>query len=202
MAIKREVYEELKKMSGRESSWALYPDFDKDAFGMDIFNQPEIWNLLNDKYVILALNPGKDVQTKPWINFHSDVGKGARRLRDVTKNSVLEGSYITDVYKNVFEKNSGKLKSFDSDEQRVQASLPILRNELELLHHPLIITLGSGVKSFVKKHLPDYESINTWHYSYIGRKSFPVSDVKYYEHWWQTLSEYGISTPQKGYQEK
>lgn len=201
MAIKKETYDKLYNLSSKQSSWALYPDFnEKDITSMIPLQQANVWNFLNDKYVILALNPGREISPKPWFNFHSNIGSGARRLREVTKNTELEGCYITDVYKKEYSSKSGDLSTYASNKEKVANSLPKLRQELELLNHPIIIALGDGVENFVKLHLTDYKYVKMWHYSYFGDKNGGVNDERYFQKWWQTLEDKGIEKNQNVFQ--
>ncbi|WP_412988700.1 uracil-DNA glycosylase family protein [Pediococcus siamensis] len=200
MAIEKKVYDELFDLSKYDASWALYPEFDQKPDGMTEFQQNKLWQVINNQYMILALNPGKKIEKIPWVNFHSNVGTGARRLREVTKHSVLEGCYITDVYKKIYNAHSTKLQRFETTRDKVTASLPILERELELLHNPTIIGLGDGVEKFAKRYLTKYRYIKVFHYSYLGGKDIHMTDEKYYNQWWQNLENSGITRPSAGFQ--
>ena len=96
--ISKRKYEEIIQNYGYTSSFAIWG---KDVGDLSVFcskNKP--WERINDKYVIVAMNPAKPI-TERLRNFHcliTDDGKhkDSRLMKSIT-GTPLEGSFMTDM---------------------------------------------------------------------------------------------------------
>ena len=91
----KEKYFTIKEKYGKTSSFAIWGKTVSDMSVFDDQNEP--WKQINDKYIIVALNPAGEI---PGIfeNFHSQNKKHAdERLMRGIQGTSLEGSFMTDL---------------------------------------------------------------------------------------------------------
>lgn len=93
-----EEYQILKQKYGGVSSWALWDENDEKC--TLVIEENIGW--LNSRYVGVGLNISKPVST--WSNFRG--GKHDRKLKKAFNKGRIKGFYLTDVLKNIVEKNS------------------------------------------------------------------------------------------------
>ena len=110
--ITQEQYEELKKY-GYYSSFTIWKDW-KNISDLSIFDNDNINELLNDRYVFVALNPAEhpNNESRLFQNFHSSY-KHQRdfKLCYALNGTKYYGSYITDIFKSFVVTDSKKLPS-------------------------------------------------------------------------------------------
>jgi len=114
----------------------------------------------NNKFMFLALNqafrPDKNDMTG-WINFHNRDGKhdsAMLKFRLEINDLDYYGCYITDIFKNVVDSNSGKvMKSPVADEnsEEFKNCANILAQEISIVKPEKIIVLGGDAFDSLKK---------------------------------------------------
>ena len=93
--ITKEKYNFLVNKYGKTSSFAIWGDCVSDMTVFDKANKP--WEKLNAAYVVVALNPAGEI-SGCLENFHSPDKKHAdERLMMGIRNTILEGSFMTDL---------------------------------------------------------------------------------------------------------
>lgn len=95
--------EEYKKLVGKYggcSSWAIWDYKDENILSVIEDNYQEI----HSNYIFLGLNISKPLKSGAWKNFHG--GKHDRKLKYACNDTILRGSYITDLFKGIPEVNS------------------------------------------------------------------------------------------------
>ena len=125
--INQEIYDELKENYGDTSSWTVWKEpgskVKSNTGDMSIFEDKNICDVLNDKYVFVALNCSNThgEQTKiPWKNFHSSYRyQNDYKLRYALLNSKFWGSYITDIIKDLSEVDSSKVMKHLKDNPQI-----------------------------------------------------------------------------------
>lgn len=105
-----EEYDSLKLKYGGFSSWALW-DENKPHDTSIIDNN---FHELHSRYVLVGLNISRVLDLPPWSNFHDNTH--ARKLRYACNRTLLRGSYITDLFKDLPEASSGKVKQLITSE--------------------------------------------------------------------------------------
>ena len=164
-----EIYEKMKKGGFKDqdglthkytevASWAIWsqPKNSKDTnvCDMSIFDNPMFYEALNEKYVLLGMNPTElDANnTNAWHSFHkSGNGKEQKdyKLRNALEGTELWGSYLTDLIKCNFDVNGKEIyKYFNNKEnaKELDFNIEILINELaNFKNKPIIIALGENV---------------------------------------------------------
>ena len=93
--ITKEKYKQIVSLYGKTSSFAIWGKYVSDLSVFEDKNEP--WKKVNDKYVIVALNPACELKV-PFENFHSSNGKhGDERLMNALIDTKLEGAFMTDL---------------------------------------------------------------------------------------------------------
>lgn len=184
--IEIERYNKLKENYGHVSSWTIWgkptTGVSSNIPDMSIFEDKNICNKLNDKYVFVGLNGSSthgNQDEEPWKNFHSSY-KNQRdyKLRYALTGSEFWGSYITDIIK-VFEGDREESKEVSSKKfmsklrkhpQVVDENIEIFKNELSILsdEKPILIAIGNDSHNILKNNLHEYEIHKIKHYSSWG----------------------------------
>ena len=176
--IDYKTYELLKEKYGHVSSWTVWKEVGDKATSntgdMSIFDDENICNILNDKYVFVGLNVSNThgIQEQlPWKNFHSSYkDQQDFKLRYALMNTKFWGSYITDIIKEYSEVYSKKVKQYLKKHPEVlNKNIEIFKDELKILTEdtPILIALGDDSYDILKKNLSDkYEIVKIKHYSY------------------------------------
>ena len=176
--ITKENYEYLKNHYGKIASWAVwtFPNSEKPKSNTDdlsIFNQENLLNLLNSKYVFVGLNASEQETTIDyWRPFHSDDMKRQQdyKLRYALMNTRFWGSYITDFIKNYPKTDLSKEMSYLLKNPDVLT--PYVQTFFDELAHisdkPTLIAMGDKTYKLLKtrKELADYTIIKITHYAY------------------------------------
>lgn len=184
ISIKR--YNKLKEEYGHVSSWAIWgkptAGVSSNIPDMSIFEDEDICNKLNDKYVFVGLNGSSthgNQDCEPWKNFHSSYEhQKDYKLRHALTGSEFWGSYITDIIK-VFEGNRDESKEVNSKKfmsklrkhpEVVNENIEIFKDELNILsdEKPILIAIGNDSFNILKNNLNGYEIHKIKHYSSWG----------------------------------
>ena len=180
--IERDRYEQLKKESGKVSSWAIWrdPEKDKPASGigdLSVFDDPGILNRLQPEYIFVGLNAAAhdDPNSADWAAFHSGDNRRQRdyKLRFALKGTEYWGAYITDAIKNVVETNSGTVVDMiNKDPDLLEKSKAALRRELDIIGgEPTLIAIGKDAYRILQSmDLPVKNILQIPHYSAWGSK--------------------------------
>jgi len=96
-------YKKIKEKYGACASWAIW---DVNDLSDTTIIENNILNLQNN-YVLLALNKSIDIDLYCWKNFHGY--DHARKLAYGCNNSLLRGSYMTDLFKDLPEAVASRL---------------------------------------------------------------------------------------------
>lgn len=172
-----ERYNKLKEKYGHVGSWTIWkepgltPKSNTDD--MSIFEDENICNKLNDKYVFVALNWSGThgvQEDKPWKNFHSSYPyQNDFKLRYALMDTPFWGSYITDIIKEFPELNSKKVVShFKDNPDEIKDHINSFKEELNCLsdEKPILIAVGNDSFNFLNDNLSnEYEIHRIMHYA-------------------------------------
>lgn len=128
--INQSNYNELKERYWNVSSWTIWSQpidsQPKSNMGsLDVFDDPDLLNKLNTKFVFVGLNgsgkhDGFYDPNKPWHNYHSDNPRGNDfKLRYALNATPFWGSYITDIIKDYVEVDSGKVVKYTKEHPEI-----------------------------------------------------------------------------------
>ncbi|WP_295723708.1 hypothetical protein [uncultured Methanobrevibacter sp.] len=175
--IDLERYNNLKEKYGHVSSWTIWREPGESAKSntddMSIFEDDNICNKLNDKYVFVALNWSGThgvQEDKPWKNFHSSYRyQNDFKLRFALINTPFWGSYITDIIKEFPELNSKNVIShFKENPNEIYEYINSFKEELSCLsdEKPILIAVGNDSYNILNDNLGnEYEIHRIMHYS-------------------------------------
>ncbi len=162
-----EEYQHLKVKYGNVASWAIWNENNhKDTLIIE-----ENIGLLNSRYVGVALNISNPV--KEWSNFR---GTHCRKLEQAFNKTSIRGFYLTDVLKNIVEKNSSViLKKIKSNEIKIESHIASFIEEMKdvkITEETIFLTFGYLANELFTKHLkqiyPNNKVIKLKHYSARG----------------------------------
>ena len=172
-----ERYNKLKEKYGQVASWTIWnepgltPKSNTDD--MSIFEDENICNKLNDKYVFVALNWAGThgvQEDKPWKTFHSSYPyQNDFKLRYALMDTPFWGSYITDIIKDFPELSSKKVVShFRKNPNEIEKHINSFKEELSVLsdEKPILIAVGNDSYNILNDNLSEeYEIHRIMHYS-------------------------------------
>ena len=181
-------YNKLKDKYGACSSWTIWKEVGltpkSNTGDMSIFNDANICDKLNDKYVFIGLN-GSSTHGKqevvPWKNFHSDYkGQNDFKLRFALKDTPFWGSYITDIIKRHLDVDSKNVMSYlKKNPDVVDRNIRIFEKEIDILskEKPVLIAMGNNAFDIVNNYLgEEYKVLKIIHYShFIGKEKYRKS---------------------------
>ena len=163
--MKKEQFRQLRDQFGEYSSFAFWKS-ENNVGDISMFNDENILEELNDRYIFVALNPAErpaSTKIKAFKNFHSDYSHQKDfKLCYALKNTRFWGSYITDLFKSFHITDSAKLsKALKERPQDVQKDKESLLKELRILSHvKTIFALGRKTEKYLKKLMgDDYEIV-------------------------------------------
>lgn len=180
--IKSERYEKLKEQYGHTSSWTIWKKADStpksNTSDMSIFEDENLCEKLNDKYVFVGLNGSSThgiQENTEWKNFHSAYRyQNDFKLRYALCNTEFWGSYITDIIKYHPEVDSSKVKKYlKTQPQVIKENIELFKNELNILSDkkPILIAIGNDAYNILERNLgEEYEIFKIMHYSNIINK--------------------------------
>jgi hypothetical protein len=173
-------YANLKRKYGSCASWAIW----------DIHNQhdtiiiDENVGQLSSNYVFVGLNISKQLNDVPWVNFRS--GRHDRKLKYACNDTVLRGSYLTDLFKGIAEPKAFKISGILSDEilQRHVTFFHEEMRDIKLHVGSTLIILGDTARRYFDNYFRTQEHRVAYycHYSYSG-----MTDRRWTEGLWQKL---------------
>lgn len=178
-------YNNLRSKYGFYSSWAIW-DYQKES-NTSIIDKH--YALLNNNYILVGLNISATLSDNPWVNFHG--GKHDRKLKYACNDTKLRGSYITDLFKDLPEPKSNRLKN-QLNEEIIKKNVKFFNqeiNDLKLNEKSLFIILGTPssqlAKIFNQYFRQGYNNqvIYHFHYSFYG-----ISDKMWVSGLWEKLN--------------
>ena len=214
--LDRKTYRLMKRKYGDDASWAVWcPQTDKKAPKSNMGNmawakdEEKLCSELNPNFVFVGLNKSKRPKEKsedensnakiPWKNFHSGYSRGnSYKLRYALKDTPFWGAYMTDIIKEIPDKDSNKVvQAIKTNSKKLVPKLTkvtIERNrkkfeaELSLLGgNPVLVAFGNDAYKFIKPLEGKYKIEKLPHYS--SRDNIPKEE--YREIVLETLKPYG-----------
>lgn len=170
----KEQFKMLKEKFGDYASFMIWKD-EKHVNDISMFDDDNIAEKLNTKFVFVALNPAGSKATNEEVapafkNFHSDYAyQKDFKLCYAAKDTKYWGSYITDLFKSFHLTDSSKLnKELKDRPEDVEKDIEALREELAIINKDaILIALGRKTEHYLKKLFKDeYEIRYVMHYSY------------------------------------
>jgi len=179
-----EEYQEIKEKYGKYASWAIWNENDMGDLEVIEDNIDQ----LHSKYVFLALNMSKSVKTwSNWENFHGG-SPHDRKLMYALNRTKLRGSYLTDLFKGIPQKDSNKFEE-NLTESDIKQNVKFFKEEMKdikLKPHSTFVILGkTNTYNLFKEHFkPHFENkaVPYYHYSYYG-----LSDEEWVKELWKKL---------------
>lgn len=179
--MKKEKFELLKSKYGYHSSFAVWKDKD-NINDLSVFNDDKIIDELNEKYILVALNPAKRKESINhkirFKNFHDD-DKYQKdfKLCYALEGTVLWGSYITDLYKSFETKDGGELRKELKNQEKtkdIKNDMFSFLDELSIINpNCTLVAIGSFVYEKLlrlsKEHGLHNAIIKITHYAYRFR---------------------------------
>ena len=171
----RKKFDDIKKYCEKEGinnlvGWAMWNEDENKLDDLSMFDEPnlkETLTRLKDDIVIMGLNPSSSANTreKTWAGFHNK-HQGGRDfwLREMIKQiPVLEGAYMTDVFKFI-ESNAKIVKEEVKDDNKRRKQFDILEEELNLLGDILtIILIGNDAEKYFRMFEKEKMKIGNHH---------------------------------------
>ena len=190
--IKLETYKKLEKKYGRCASWAIWKGPKPNAPAsntkcLSFFNDENICDKLNSKYVFVGLNKSKthnDFKNEPWRNFHStEPQQRDFKLRYALMGTKFWGSYLTDIIKKCDgdskkseETKSEKVISYlKKHPEVIDENIELFKEELNILSNekPILIAIGKDTYRIIENNMKGYIIKEIGHYSdWISKENY------------------------------
>jgi hypothetical protein len=199
LSIERERFDRVKSLWSETSSWAVWRTISPeekpksevgDRTVLDPESNPALLGSLKPEFVMLGLNAAtREMDPEPWSNFHDGRSMANDfKIRFAFENTPYWGAYMTDVFVDLHETDSGKVAKYvKANPQVLGEQLARLERELDDLEavDPLLIAFGGQVYSILRRHLGNkYRIVKVPHYahrisktSYRARVLDSISDV-------------------------
>lgn len=169
----------LKRMgpNKREDSWAVWEtDSSGEPTGVMMFPLAQAREAVHTRTILIALNPGGTAEAaedrEDWGNFHApDKKHNDRFLAHAFAGTPFWGSYIADLLPDVFESDSGKVKTTREVQKE---AVEILVEKASLLGASNVVCIGDKAARAVQNFaslLEEGTGITTdsvyfiWHYA-------------------------------------
>lgn len=176
-------YKYLVSKYGPYASWAIWNNDDHSDSSIIAKNIPQ----LHSRFVLLGLNISGPLENTPWLNFHKGPSN-VRKIKFVCENTSLWGSYITDLFKGIPEKDSSKLKSMLTEEmimENVDRFDEEMR-DIKMSSDTIFIVFGNTAAFYFNNYFRrDYKNSAIYHYHY---SHYGVSDKTWVESLWKKLN--------------
>lgn len=145
---------ERMKPNKREDSWAVW-ETDSSGWptGVMTFPLDQARDTIHPRAILVALNPGGTAEAaedrEDWGNFHAPASKhNDRFLAHAFVGTPFWGSYIADLLPDVFESDSGKVKT---TREVQKAAVEILVEKVNRLGASSVVCIGSKAAKAVQK---------------------------------------------------
>lgn len=175
-------YDNLKSKYGAYSSWSIWdPE--------NLNNNEIIDNYISElhpSYVLIALNKSIDINLYYWKNFHDYTH--ARKLAYACNETLLRGSYLTDLFKDLPEAIATNLDKSISKE-KIEESVKYFMQEMKdvkVSSKTEFIIFGDIARKYYeqyfKRHFENSYKVAR-HYS-----DFRMSDVSWVSEFWEIMN--------------
>ncbi len=131
-------------------------------------------------YVLIGLNVARPIKTR-FANFH-DARPIAKdyKLRHALRDTPLWGAYMTDVIKDLVDKDSNSVRQILKQSPQIERhNIDLLRKELDEVgaNNPTLIALGKPAYAILRRHLGrELRVVYLPHYSmYISKEDYRES---------------------------
>jgi hypothetical protein len=174
-------YKNIASNYGSYGSWAIW-DY-KNAKDTLVIDQN--FEQLNSKFVFLGLNISRSINDRSWLNFHDNTH--ARKLKYACNNTILRGSYMTDIFKDLPEPNSNKIDSILTQEL-INKNVELFKKEMKdigISDETIFIIFGKKAFEKFNKHFKNKlknKIIYHRHYSSRG------TDREWVEGFWEKFN--------------
>ena len=176
--VSSEKFQEIKEKYGYWSSWALWAevgDTPKSNIGnLSVFEGDEFLNHLTTEFVLVGLNIARADIEKPLANFHSPLSRAQDyKIRYAVKDTLLSGSYMTDVIKDFNEVDSGKLVTFLKKNKQFELdNIQVFKKEIQDLGalNPILVALGDATYDILARNITEFKVLKLKHYSHYMSK--------------------------------
>ena len=181
--ITRKKFEDNKKNYGRYGSWAVWAevtDKPKSNMGDLTILDPDInktlLHELNPNIILVALNFSKIIDMKIFGNFHARGTATDFKTRFAVKDTILWGSYMTDIIKDHPEMDSSKVSVYlKKHPEVILKNIKKFKKELDSIgaKNPKIVAFGVEVHEILQKNLSDYKIVKIPHYAiHVSKENY------------------------------
>lgn len=187
--ITRDRFDALRDEYSDFSSWAVWAHEEAseppkarvgDLTVLDPDRNPGLLDELNPDVVLLGLNAssrGAEMDPRPWGNFHDPSARAQDyKIRFALRETPYWGAYMTDVFIDLPETNSNKVRTWRSENpEAVAAHVLRLEQELDALGtDPLLVVFGDlAYTSLPQDFRRGRRVVKVDHYSnYIGKEDY------------------------------
>ncbi len=174
-------YKALVAKYGSYSSWAIWNH--EKAIDTTVIDQN--FAQLHSKFVLLGLNVSRTLNSRLWSNFHDNTH--ARKLKYACNDTILRGSYMTDIFKDLAEPTATNIQNMLSD-KLVRENVDMFNQEMKdvkLNEDSQFIIFGNLAREYFSKYFKqDYKNniIYQKHYSARG------TDKEWVKGFWNKLN--------------
>ena len=177
------TFNSIKERYGLYASWAIWSnvgDKPKSNIGdlsmFDLRKNPTLLEQLKPHVILVGLNISRGLIKESFANFHDSRPQGTDfKIRHALQGSDYWGAYMTDLFKDLDEKDSNKVKALiKNDPSLIAAHVTFLRDEIrhvvgESSARATLIAFGDVVYTHLKnnfstecevKKIPHYASQN------------------------------------------
>lgn len=186
--ISKKLFEKIEKEYGDVASWAVWAKVGEtpksnmgDLSVFDLRKNPSLLRVLNNNVIMVALNFSRPLEpVNPFKNFHDEhPSANDFKIRYAFIDTEFYGAYMTDIIKNLEEKDSNNVKEILKNNQTlVDENISIFRKELIVINSkdPIILAFGTYTYNLLNLNLRENEYsklIKLPHYSkYISKENF------------------------------
>ena len=181
--INLETFNSIKKRYGLYASWAIWSDAGPkpksnigDLSVFDLRKNPTLLEQLKPHVILVGLNISRGLIQESFANFHDSRPQGTDfKIRHALRGSDYWGAYMTDLFKDLDEKDSNKVKALiKNDPSIIAVHVNFLRDEIRYVvgnssEKYTLIAFGDAVYTHLKKNfsaecevkkIPHYASQN------------------------------------------
>jgi hypothetical protein len=172
MSITNEKFVSIKSKYGHISSWAIWANKTiKEKSNMDdISFFDDIKDIkFNPNIILIGLNISEKIK-RPFGNFHSENSSAHDyKIRYAIKDTIICGSYMTDIIKDFEEKVSNNLMKYLRDNPKfLKENINSFEDELKHIgsNNPILIAFGNDCyKILINNFKNKYPIYKVSHYS-------------------------------------
>lgn len=171
---KKIIFRKIKKLYGKHSSFAIWNENDFNDVSLINYNDIQL------KYIFVGLNPSREIENIDFKNFHNNFRGNKNNRFKYINNSKFKNSYMTDIFKDLIEVNSSKIKRWiKNNPEKAKKYLKNFEEEIKILEikNPIIIAFGNEVYDILKKNF-NYNIHKISHYSARIKNEIFYEEIK------------------------